>query len=92
MEQRAALHRCSAAPLGLSLAGRGDRAVRVFGRGGRHRGDEALVLRIRDLPSFPACGIDPPAADINLPFADAEVAHGLDGHCRSPLCVRFTFI
>jgi hypothetical protein len=54
LKQRAALHRRPSAPLGLSFAGRGDRAIRVFDGGGRHRGDDALVLRILDLTPFSA--------------------------------------
>ena len=54
LKQRAALHRRSPAPLGLSFAGRGDRAIRVFDGGGRHGSDDAFVRRIRDLTPFPA--------------------------------------
>ncbi len=54
LEQRAALHRRSSAPFGLSFAGRRDGAIRVLDCGGRHRGDDALVLRILDLAPIAA--------------------------------------
>src|SRR4029077_2693424 len=33
-----------------------------------------------------------PRLAVDVDFADAEVAHGLNGHCRSPPCVRLMLI